>query len=538
MNPLTIIIIAIFIATLFNILAKKLSLPTILGYIFTGLAIASLYHIQPKDQILLNQISEFGIVFLMFTIGLEFSIKILSSMKKEVFVFGFLQLFITSLAFGLIGYYLFGIDLKGSIIIASSLSLSSTAIVIKMLNEKGDLQRQYGRKALGILLFQDIAVIPLLLMITIFTNSQSNIAELLWKISYGAIAVGFTIYFIGKYLLNYILTLVTTLKSYEIFISTLLFIVIGSSLMAHLFGFSYSLGAFMAGMMISETKFKHQIEADMIPFRDILLGIFFISVGMQIRFQLLLDNFFTVAGLTIAILAVKAVLLYFVLLFFTQKRTALKTALSLSQIGEFSIVLLSLASSNRLLQESLFQILLIATIISMIISPFIINNVRFLADILKDDEEESELKNFTPSNINNHIVVCGYGRVGKIVCSKLSKKGLKFIVVEHDIKLVKEAIEDGFLALFGNAAMQNIQDELQLKNAICAIITIENEEKLFIVSESFRAYSQDLHIIVNIKDIQMAKLLKDSADHILFEPENTAKLLVDEAVTCPQKSEG
>ena len=528
---LQIILTVIFIATILNIALKKIGLPTIIGYIITGIILINIYQINLHNKETLDGVSEFGIVFLMFTIGLEFSITVLSSMKKEVFLYGFLQLVLTSLLLSLISYYFFGVELKSAIITGSGLSLSSTAIVIKILNEKKDLQRQYGRKALGILLFQDIAVIPLFIMVGIFANSDANISALLWKTAYGAFIVVITIYLTGKYLLNYVLNYITSLKTYEIFIATLLFIVVGSSLVAHYYGFSYSLGAFLAGIMISETKFKYQVEADMIPFRDILLGVFFITVGMQIDISILLNYFFIILGITVLIMFLKFAVLFFTLNFFTQKRTAFKTALALSEIGEFAIVLFELTHNSSLMGQTYTQILIISVVISMIISPFIINHIRYLADmILKEDTIETNL--IDSSNLSNHVVVCGYGRLGKIVSKKLQQRNIDFIIIEHDIKLVKEAINKGVLAVFGNAALPNIQKAVNLKEAVSAIVAIDNEEKLYMVCESLRENSPDLHIIANVKDAHTKELLLKSVDHILFEPENTATLLVKEALSC------
>jgi len=321
---LLVLLSIVFMTIILNTIMKKFELPTILGYIITGIILMRFYKVGLNDLGILSNISEFGIVFLMFTIGLEFSVKYLRSMKKEVFLYGFLQLFLATFIFGIASYYLFHYNLKSAIIIGTSLSLSSTAIIIKILNEKGDLQKQYGRKALGILLFQDIAVIPFLLMISIFANKNSNIIELLTQTAISAIIVFIVIYLIGKYLINSFLKFITSFKTYEIFIASIFFIVIGSSYIAHSFGFSYSLGAFLSGMMIAETKFKYQIEADLIPFRDILLGIFFITVGMQIDFNVFLSNIFLILGLVTVIMIIKLLLLFTTLSFFTKIQNAFK----------------------------------------------------------------------------------------------------------------------------------------------------------------------------------------------------------------------
>ncbi len=529
---LLVLLSIVFMTIILNTIMKKFELPTILGYIITGIILMRFYKVGLNDLGILSNISEFGIVFLMFTIGLEFSVKYLRSMKKEVFLYGFLQLLLATFIFGIISYYLFHYNLKSAIIIGASLSLSSTAIIIKILNEKGDLQKQYGRKALGILLFQDIAVIPFLLMISIFASKNSNIFELLTQTAISAIIVFIVIYLIGKYLINSFLKFITSFKTYEIFIASIFFIVVGSSYIAHSFGFSYSLGAFLSGMMIAETKFKYQIEADLIPFRDILLGIFFITVGMQIDFNVFLSNIFLILGLVTVIMIIKLLLLFTALSFFTQKRTAFKTALALSQIGEFSIVVLELAKSKMLLNDFTSQILLTSVVISMIFAPFIIKNIRFLTDILIKEQLEQNEYIIHSTTMKNHIIVCGYGSLGKIVCKKLNDKKINFILIEHDIKLIKEALELGILAIFGNAAMPSIIKAANGKDAVSAIVAIDNEEKLQIVCEALREYSKELNIVVNVKDILSQEALNDKVDHILFGPDLTASSLIKEALSC------
>lgn len=530
-HVLQVILLVILVSTLLNIILKKIALPTIIGYIFTGIFIVNFYKVGFHNKEILDGVSEFGIVFLMFTIGLEFSITILTSMKKEVFLYGILQMGTVSLVITFLLNYFFGIEFKSALIIGSALSLSSTAIVIKILNEKKDLQRQYGRKSLGILLFQDIAVIPLFIMISIFANNSSSISSLLWQTLYGAVVVVVVIYIIGRYLLNYILSYITSLKTYEIFIATLFFIIVGSSYMAHYYGFSYSLGAFLAGIMISETKFKYQVEADMVPFRDILLGVFFITVGMQIDITVLKDYFFIIIGITLSVMILKFIILYFVLHFFTQKRTAFKTALALSQVGEFAIVVFELASSSSLIDKTFTQLLIISVVSSMIISPFVINHIRYLSDIILK-EDEKELLHIDSTKLKKHIIVCGYGRLGRIIAKKLQKRDIDFIIIEHDIQLVKDAIKEGMLAIFGNAALPSILKAVNAKEAISAIVAIDNEEKLYIVCQSLREHSKEINIIANVKDKQTKELIAKSADHILYEPDNTADLLVKEALSC------
>ncbi|HFU74628.1 MAG TPA: potassium transporter, partial [Arcobacter sp.] len=272
MDILTAIVLTLTIAIILNIILKKFQISTIVGYIFTGVIIGYFIGFSQITQKELEHIAEFGIVFLMFTIGLEFSLHHLKQMKKEVFVFGGLQVILVSLVFGYIAYQFFGLDAKTSIIIGAALSLSSTAIVLKVLNENGDIHRPYGRNSVGILIFQDLAVVPILIMVTIFTDTNSSVSDLITNTIISAVIVLVILYLFGKFVLEKFLAFVVDTKTEELFIATILLLVLSSALLAHYFGFSYSLGAFIAGMLLAETKYKHQIEADLVPFRDILLG--------------------------------------------------------------------------------------------------------------------------------------------------------------------------------------------------------------------------------------------------------------------------
>ena len=388
---LEIIIFTILISTLLNLLLRRFQIPTIIGYIATGTIIA--YGFGLHDAVHsheLKEIAEFGVVFLMFTIGLEFSIKQLIRMKKEVFLYGGMQVFISALFFTFVAIILFDIETKSAIIIGFALALSSTAIVLKLLNESGDINKEYGRKVLGVLLFQDIAVIPILLMITIFSVDDKSLSTLLLETLFNATILLMGLFLIGKYLLEPFLYEVSKAKSNEIFISSILLIVIGFSYLAYTFGFSYSLGAFIAGMMIAETHYKHQIEADLIPFRDLLLGVFFITVGMQLDFAIIFEYIGWISLLLPALIVIKMVIIFGLLRFENSKRVSLKGALSLFQLGEFALVIFELSFTKGLLDPVTGQVLIVIVVLSMILTPFVLKNISRLADILSTDDGSPE----------------------------------------------------------------------------------------------------------------------------------------------------
>ena len=349
----TIIIIAIlFVSLLFNIPLSKFKIPPIIGYIITGILVTTTFRVEKET---IEHIAEFGIIFLMFLIGLEFSPNKLKSMRKEVFGYGFLEMSIVSGFFGIIIHKFCNIEWDISLIIGSGLALSSTAIILKLLNENREISKPYGKNSLGILLFQDIAVIPILIAISIIGNHNISLSNLIQQTIYGFLSLIGIIYLFGKYVAPFIISQAVKTKSDEIFLSTVLLVVIVSAETAHFFELSYSLGAFLAGMIISETPFKYQIEADLVPFRDLLLSIFFVSVGLSVDLKFAVANIGTILIFALGIMIIKTILIFFIIKLFEKKRVALKTAFTLSQVGEFAFVIFALLGSYKLVNTQLLQ---------------------------------------------------------------------------------------------------------------------------------------------------------------------------------------
>ncbi len=530
---LEIIIYTIFISTILNVILKKFSIPTIIGYIATGTIIAYSFNlheaIHNQD---LREIAEFGVVFLLFSIGLEFSVKHLIKMKKEVFLYGGLQVFLTASFFTFVANGLFSIEIKSSIIIGAALALSSTAIVLKLLNENGDINKTFGQKTLGILLFQDIAVIPILLMITIFSIADNSISTLLMKTFLNAIILLIGLFLTGKYLLEPFFHQVSKTKSNEIFISSILLIVIGASFVSHQFGFSYSLGAFIAGMMISETTYKNQVEADLIPFRDLLLGVFFITVGMQLDFKIIYENITIISLLLPALIVVKIVIIFTILRFSTDKRSALKSSLSLFQLGEFALVIFELSFAKGLLDPVVGQILIVTVIISMIMTPFVLKNISVIADIFnRGKNNNDDLHIVDNESLKNHIILIGYGRLGKHISKLIQKNGTKYIAIEGDIQTVKEAQELNLPVIFGNASQKHILESVNIKDASAVIVSIGNSRKLTHICEVVNELTRNSKTIVKVNKFEEKdELSRLNLSHIIVETENTAKAMFDEAM--------
>jgi CPA2 family monovalent cation:H+ antiporter-2 len=536
MDLLSIIVIALATALLLNLLLRKLHISTIVGYIFTGMILSYFIGFSKITTEELEHISEFGIVFLMFTIGLEFSIRHLKQMKKEVFVYGTLQVIVTSMFFGFVSHHLFGIDIKTSIIIGAALSLSSTAIVLKSLNENGDIHRPYGRYSVGILIFQDLAVIPILIMITLFTNENASLGDMVTKTLISGVIVIVTLYIFGKYILQWLLAFVVDSKTEELFISTIILIVLSSALLSHIFGFSYSLGAFIAGMLIAETKYKYQIEADLVPFRDLLLGLFFITVGIQVNIDFVVENMFTIISLAVVILTFKAIMIFGIISIFSLKKRAFKTALALAQVGEFSFAVFALANVNSLIDSQLHQMMLSVVILSLIFTSIAIKYVRSFTDYFFVTKTELLDDPIVTADIKNHIVVCGYSRLGQKVVKKLIREDIPYMAVEHDRDHVKEGHDAGHAVFFGNAASKTMLNFLRVQNASAVIIAINNEDKARLVAEAIKSIDKDIKVVVKISSkSQMKGLFEIGVKNFINEHEIVANKLISKATTCSIK---
>ena len=530
---LEIIVAGIGIATILNLLLKKLHIPTIIGFIITGTILTYGFDLQDaKNSHDLKLIGEFGVVFLMFTIGLEFSVKHLLHMKKEVFLYGGLEVLLTTVLISLLAYHGFGIPEKASLIIGAAMALSSTAIVLKMLNANGDINQEYGQRALGILLFQDIAVIPIMLMITMFSTHDIPVTTLLLQTGIAALAMMVGLWFTGKYLLQPFLYEVTKVNSPEIFIGSILFLVLSSSSIAHYMGFSYSLGAFMAGMLIAETRYKHQIEADLIPFRDLLLGVFFVTVGMQIDFEILSAHILTVSLALIGLILLKVTLIFALLQFATSKRVALKSALSLFQFGEFGLVVFELASAKNLVDESTTQVFIAVIILSMILTPFLLRHISAFTDLLmRSPQTDVHTLPRRHKEYNNHVILIGFGRLGKHLAKLLEQDGYEYVVVEQNIQTVKQARKQGTPILFGNAAQRHILEALNIHQARSVVISLGNNEKLYLVCEAVMQIAPEVKTVVKVNSfLEKEMLLELGLTHIIVETEETAIGMYQEAL--------
>lgn len=536
-EQLLLIIVTAAVCSIFlNVFLKRMGMPPALGYIIAGVIIASIFNLQNLNNKILHDIAEFGIVFMLFTIGLEFSINTLREMYKEVVIHGILQFLITATVFYFITRYLFNIDIKGSILTGSAIALSSTSIVLKYFNDQKEMDRTYARESVGILIFQDLAVIAILIMGGMFANESETLGVLLARTAVGATIVLALLFLLGRYVLNHFFKWVTDTHSHEIFISAVLFIVVSAAILAHEFGFTYSLGAFVAGMMIAETQYKYQVEADLTPFRDLLLGVFFVSVGMQIDLVFFADKVGDVLLIVTAVLVIKAVIIYAILRFSHWSSTALKAGISLAQIGEFSFVIFELARSNDLITNYFSQLMIVSVAVSMMITPFILTYNEVLIKTLRRVRKEEEpiiTKEPPTDKMSDHVVVIGYGFHGRRVVESLSEMKVPYIAVDFRAELVERGRQNQDNVIFGNAAQKSILKKVGIKSAIAAIIAIENEKMAALITQRITEIGDNINIVVKVSDMPNFESMVESPKLFVVDGHREiAKTLVRYAITC------
>ena len=525
--------IALGFSIVVNLILKRFGISQIIGYILTGVSVAYLFDIRHlSDSHTLGMIAEFGVVFLMFTIGLEVSLQRLSMMKTDVFFNGSLQVLLSSVIFFAIAYWGFGISLESALITSMALSLSSTAVVLSYLKSTKEIARPYGQKATGILIFQDIAVIPILILIGFLSSDGKDIGDVLLQTAISAVVIVGSLFIVGKRVMTWLLHFSSSSEVDELFMGSVLVIVVASSLLASYAGFTYSLGAFVAGMIIAETRYHHKVEADIAPFKDLLLGTFFVTVGMKIDLALFTSHFFEILAILGTVLAVKAVVIFGVIRIHSQSKIAFKTAIALAQVGEFSFAIFALAGNYRLIPEELSQLLVLVAVLSIILTPFILTYLAIISGYFFKDVSVTETFAMLPGR-HNHIIVCGYGIVGKFVAKELRSSGVDYVVADNSYKHVQEALRDGQEVYFGDMSKTAILDKLCTKDSVSVIITLDNLEKKRLICESIIRYAPEVKLVVKVVSLEEKRELRGLPITITIDgKKEVAARLVSEALTC------
>jgi CPA2 family monovalent cation:H+ antiporter-2 len=527
---LVIIALSLAIASVINILLAKLSISHIIGYIITGTVISTIFNFNGSENLnSLELIGEFGIVFLMFTIGLEMSFSKLDKMKKLIFINGFIQVGLSSIIIFFLAFYVFNLDAIPSLIIALSFSLSSTAIVLPYLKKSKDIFTPYGERSVAILVFQDLAVIPILLLMTFLSNNELSLTDILLKtLLYASIIIIF-MFTLGKKIITWLLHFSSNARMEELFLSSVFTIVLGTSLIAHEMGFTYSLGAFIAGMIIAETKFHIKVESDIASYKDLFLGAFFFSIGTKIDVIYFINHLHWVLGVLLLVMVIKAVVIYALMLNQANKSNSIKSAVALCQVGEFSFAIFAMALNQNIISEELGDFLILITVLSMILTPFMVNNIYKLAALFVVEYFEAD--KIASIDSTNHTIVCGYTILGRIVAKELTKREVKFLIISDNLQHVLLARKRGFDAYFGHLDKLPVLESLKVEQTSSIIITVNTLKNKQIICESIVNYYPEANLVVKVNTLEEKKALSGiNIKHFVNAQQETAELLVKQSL--------
>jgi monovalent cation:H+ antiporter-2, CPA2 family len=522
--PHTLLLILLLLAASVIVVAicRSARLPPILGYLIVGIALGPHALGIVPDDAATRQLAEFGVVFLMFSIGLEFSLPQLRAMRRAVFGLGFAQVAITTVA-GMIAVELMDYGWQAGIVLGGALAMSSTAIVSKMLAERGELGTPHGRDVMGILLFQDLAVVAFLILIPSLARPGGERPSQLAAAFGKAIVALAIILFVGQRPMRAWFRLVASQRSSELFVLNVLLVTLGMAELTELAGLSLALGAFLAGMLISETEFRYQVEEDIKPFRDVLLGLFFITIGMMLDLTDAGVHFLEVAALVVIPVGAKLVLIVLLARAFgAPLGTALRTGFYLAQAGEFALVMLSLALTNELLPHAFMQVVLASMIVSMLIAPLLIQHaetwVRKLTanDWLARAAEVTQVAARTMAR-QGHVIVCGFGRSGQNLTRLLEREDIQYLALDSDPQRVREAA-DGTSVVYGDASRRETLASAGLGKARAVVITFADTATALKILHHVQQLRPELPVIVRTRDdSELDKLLAAGATEVVPE---------------------
>jgi len=523
---------SVFLVTL----VRRLSLPTSLAYLLVGLVLGPHALGVVSDSGTTRLLAELGVAFLLFTLGLEFSLPRMLAMRREVFGLGALQVTATTTVFAAIGHLL-GISWLSSIVLGGAISMSSTAMLLQQLTERAEINRTHGRLAFAMLLFQDLAFVPFFALGAMLSAGQDRfpLAESLEALAGGVLAlVG--VLAAGRWLLRPLFHEITHSRLRELFTLAVLLVVLSSAWVSHLAGLSFALGAFLAGMMLAETEYRYQIDSAIRPFRDLLLGLFFVSVGMLLNLHLLgrVSELAIALAMLVTLVVLKAVIAALVTRPFTNSRfKALRTGIVMSIGGEFGIALCTVLLQAQLVPEGLGEPLLVAIVLSMVLSPVILNHnkrvARFLlrehAPGLTAAEREEEATQEIAQR--EHVILCGFGRVGQNVARVLESQGFEYIALDLDPARIRAARQAGDPVLFGDSADEEMLARAGIAHASAVVISFSDPATALAILRSVRQMHPELPVLVRTADdARLSELQEAGATDVVPETFEASLMLV------------
>lgn len=526
-SPLEMTLLLLLASVAGVVLFRYLNMPPMLGYLAVGIIVGPhALGIAPNTERAQN-LAEFGIVFLMFSIGLEFSLAKLRAMKTLVFGLGLLQV-IGTVALALLG----GLALErwmhvpwqGCVALGGALAMSSTAIVSKMLAERLEIETEHGRNIFGVLLFQDLAVVPLLIIIAALGGETRDLAATLGVAALKIVVALAVLLMVGQRFMTRWFDVVARRRSQELFVLNLLLVTLGAAFITDKFGLSLALGAFIAGMLIAETPYRHQVEEDIKPFRDVLLGLFFVTTGMLLNPRVLVSHPLLVLALLIGPVLLKAVMVTgLTRLFGATPGVAMRTGLGLAQAGEFGFVLLNLIEDKHLVDPVLLQVILASMLLSMLAAPLIIQNADRIVLRLSSTEwmqQSLQMTRIATQSLRQqgHVIICGYGRSGQNLARMLEHEGLSYVALDLDPDRVNAAAAAGESVVYGDAGRRESLVAAGIHRAATVAITYASTPSALRVLHNVHELEPALPVIVRtVDDADLERLLAAGATEVIPE---------------------
>jgi CPA2 family monovalent cation:H+ antiporter-2 len=535
-NSLQLLLILLAVAVGVVVLCRILRLPAMLGYLLVGILIGPHALGWIPDAPETRHLAEFGVVFLMFSIGLEFSLARLRIMQRLVFGLGTAQVVATILLVMLTSLF-FGLDWRAGLALGGVLAMSSTAIVSKMLVERAELSTPHGQKIMGVLLFQDLAVVPLIIIIPALASSGEHIYSTLGIALLKAALVLAALLIFGQRLLRPWFHLVAMQKSSELFMLNVLLFTLGLAYITELAGLSLALGAFIAGMLISETEYRYQVEEDIKPFRDVLLGLFFVTIGMLLDLGSVIAGFGWVLLTLLILLPFKAAVVALLARWFAGDwGAAIRSGLGLAQAGEFGFVLLTLAGGTNLLSAEVMQNVLAAMLISMLAAPFLIQHAEAIVRRISPSawmDSAVLIHQIAVKSMSRdaHVIVCGYGRSGQALSRFLTRENLRFIALDLDPRRVHEAAAKGESVVYGDAAKREVLVAAGLMRAKTLVITYNDKHSALRILHHVSQMRPELPVVVRTTDdAHIEELKKAGAAEVVAEVTEGSVMLASQAL--------
>jgi CPA2 family monovalent cation:H+ antiporter-2 len=502
-------IVVIFALASFVIwLFHRLKIPAIIGFLLTGVLTGphAFGLVQSIEEI--EILAEIGVVLLLFTIGIEFSLKNLIKSRRLVFVGGFLQVFLTSGITTLISY-LAGRSLAESVFFGFLVALSSTAVVLKVLQERAEIGKDYGNFSVGVLIFQDLIIVPMILVIPLLAGESANIGQDIGMMIVKVAGVLSLTWLGARFFVPWMLHQVARTKSQELFLLTVLMFGLAVAWLTSSIGLSLALGAFLAGLIISESDYSHQAFGNIIPLRDIFMSFFFVSIGMLFDFSFVAENPVIVIVAVLVVLFVKTFISGLVAFIFGFPfKTTVMAGLALSQVGEFSFVLARMGSNYALIDDNFFQVFITVSVITMALAPFIIKYSPNLANTLLKLPLPSFILREKPTvnaekapSLGDHLVIIGMGLHGHNVALAAEKAGINHLILDNDPDIVRSEKLKGKKIYFGDASHAEVLKQVSIENAEVVVITPSNSAAVYSITELARKMNPRTHIIVRAKHL-------------------------------------